>query len=43
MKDLGEAYVMTGEPGKALELLEPLYRRAPQFEATLRFREGGGQ
>ncbi|MCP3961878.1 MAG: tetratricopeptide repeat protein [bacterium] len=34
VKDLGEAYVMNGEPEKALELLEPLYRRAPQFEAV---------
>ena len=34
VKDLGEAYVMNGEAEKALELLAPLYRRAPQFEAV---------
>ncbi|MCP3958598.1 MAG: tetratricopeptide repeat protein [bacterium] len=34
VKDLGEAYVMNEEPEKALELLEPLYREAPQFEAV---------
>lgn len=33
LRDLGEAYVMNGEPEKALELLKPLYRRAPHFEA----------
>ena len=32
LKDLGEAYVLKGEPEKALELLAPLHRRAPHFE-----------
>ncbi len=32
--DLGEAYVVNGEPGRALELLAPLYARAPHFEAV---------
>ena len=31
-KDLGEAYVLQGEAGKALELLAPWHRRHPRFE-----------
>ncbi|MEM7355521.1 MAG: hypothetical protein AAF657_32205, partial [Acidobacteriota bacterium] len=31
-KDLGEAYVLQGEPLAALELLTPLHRRHPHFE-----------
>ena len=32
IKDLGEAYLLNGEPAKALGLLAPLHRRAPHFE-----------
>ncbi len=32
VKDLGEAYVMHGEPRRAIELLAPVHRRRPDFE-----------
>ncbi len=32
VKDLGEAYVMNGEPQRAIELLTPVHRRRPDFE-----------
>ncbi len=32
VKDLGEAYVMNGEPERAIELLTPVHRRRPDFE-----------
>ncbi len=32
VKDLGEAYVMNGEPRRAIELLAPVHRRWPDFE-----------
>ncbi len=32
VKDLGEAYVMNGEPRRAIELLTPVHRRRPDFE-----------
>jgi len=32
VKDLGEAYVMNGEPQRAIELLAPVHRRRPDFE-----------
>ncbi len=32
VKDLGEAYVMNGEPQRAIELLAPVHRRWPDFE-----------
>lgn len=31
VKDLGEAYVMNGEPQRAIELLTPVHRRRPDF------------
>lgn len=35
-KDLGEAYVMNGEPQRAIELLAPVHRRRPDFEDVQR-------
>ena len=32
VKDLGEAYVINGEPQRAIELLTPVHRRRPDFE-----------
>ena len=32
LKDLGEAYVMDGQPERAIELLAPVHRRWPDFE-----------
>ena len=32
VKDLGEAYVMNGEPERAIRLLTPVHRRRPDFE-----------
>ena len=32
IKDLGEAYVMHGEPARAIELLAPVHHRRPDFE-----------
>ncbi len=32
VKDLGEAYVMNGEPRRAIDLLAPVHRRWPDFE-----------
>ncbi len=32
VKDLGEAYLMSGEPQRAIELLAPVHRRRPDFE-----------
>ncbi len=32
VKDLGEAYVMNGDPERAIDLLAPVHRRRPDFE-----------
>jgi hypothetical protein len=32
VKDLGEAYLMNGQPERAIELLAPVHRRWPDFE-----------
>ncbi len=32
IKDLGEAYVMDGQPERAVELLAPIHRQRPDFE-----------